>query len=351
MVRKVGTLPLPPAPPSPNSSPLLLSLLPKSVCVGTLFGCALQSDGFVQCWGDNAFGQLINNVSQQHRFESLSCGSKYACGVRLPSEGGRAECWGYNDKGRATPSAVLSTSAVSASVMHTCSVIRDDAGTMDCVRRLVCVGDNFVDEAAVPCRPGSFVGPAVEGGACTLCRAGFFQASVLQTTCDACAVGSFSYAGAAACDACLLGHFCFNQTMKQCAPGTSASSRGMVSCVPCSPGYFAPSPGTADCSECPAGHSCAKGSVTPAPCNPGTYATAGLVQCISCSAGLFSPAAARTVCETCPALHFCPSASINPSACPAGSSSASVGSPSCTTCSAGTYVNLLLFRIMTGFSY
>ena len=135
-----------------------------------------------------------------------------------------------NDKGRAAPSTVLSTVAVSAAVMHTCTVIRDAPGApkSPCMERYVCVGDDFVGQSAVPCQPGTFVTPAAEGGACAPCHAGSFQASVRQTSCDSCAVGSYSGAGAERCSPCEMGHFCRNQTMAMCARGSSASSEGMV---------------------------------------------------------------------------------------------------------------------------
>jgi hypothetical protein len=200
------------------------------VCTGTLYSCGLSTAGAISCWGDNTHSELAHpNASSGERFASLSCGAKYACAVRVAEQGGRATCWGLNDGGRAAPSTAMSTVAVSAAVMHTCSVIRDAPGLeLPCMQRYVCVGDDIVGQSAVPCQPGTFVSPASEGGACAPCHVGSFQASVRQTSCDVCAVGSYSGAGAERCSPCEVGHFCRNRTMAMCAPGSSASSEGMV---------------------------------------------------------------------------------------------------------------------------
>ena len=107
------------------------------VCTGTLYSCGLSTAGFISCWGDNTnrcvllinlcyiscesfspFDSLLPlispwsrrdllaehselthpNASSGQRFSSISCGSKYACGVHVEEQGGRASCWGLNDK-------------------------------------------------------------------------------------------------------------------------------------------------------------------------------------------------------------------------------------------------------------
>ena len=91
----------------------------------------------------------------------------------------------------------------------------------------------------------------------------------------------------------LLSHFSFLPTSK-------------VRCVDCPAGRFAALPGTVQCSMCTAGDACAQGTVTPAPCTPGSYSSAGLVKCIACPPARFAAAARATRCEACLAGHFCP---------------------------------------------
>jgi len=64
--------------------------------VGDGFGCLLDSEGTVSCFGNNTLGQC--NVPPGVVFSSVSCGAAHACGV---TTGKRVLCWGSNDRGQA----------------------------------------------------------------------------------------------------------------------------------------------------------------------------------------------------------------------------------------------------------
>jgi alpha-tubulin suppressor-like RCC1 family protein len=117
---------------------------------GDEYTCARLGDGRVQCWGDNSFGQLGDETTTNRASPTavatlgvvaleLSLGGSHTC-ARMAN--GTVQCWGNNASGqlgdgttnsRANPSAVSSLSdvvAVSAGASHTCARVRD--GTVRC---------------------------------------------------------------------------------------------------------------------------------------------------------------------------------------------------------------------------
>lgn len=78
-----------------------------SIVAGSLHSCALLADGTVRCWGRNAAGQLGNNSTTDSRVpvavqgltfvRSLSAGNNHACAVLAA---GTVRCWGDNGRGQ-----------------------------------------------------------------------------------------------------------------------------------------------------------------------------------------------------------------------------------------------------------
>ena len=78
----------------------------QSVVSGEWHSCGLTRDGRALCWGSNDAGQtgigsrapIVQRptpVYGQHRFVSLTAGSRHTCGITI---GGETLCWGANDK-------------------------------------------------------------------------------------------------------------------------------------------------------------------------------------------------------------------------------------------------------------
>ncbi|MGO9835168.1 MAG: hypothetical protein ACLP1X_13225 [Polyangiaceae bacterium] len=138
-----------------------------SVAAGDGHACALLSDGTVECWGDNSWGQLgtdpetdasITNsltplaVAGLGNVVAIAVGAVHSCAL---ISGGTVECWGSNDHGElgndtsalcngsdmcsATPAPVSGLSNVTAISVgddagngadHTCALLA--SGTVEC---------------------------------------------------------------------------------------------------------------------------------------------------------------------------------------------------------------------------
>jgi Regulator of chromosome condensation (RCC1) repeat len=81
-----STLPPVTNPPIPDGPPTALALASD-------FGCALNSDSTLSCWGDNSQGQA---TPPEGTFSSVSLGGTHACAL---STSGQAVCWGEADWG------------------------------------------------------------------------------------------------------------------------------------------------------------------------------------------------------------------------------------------------------------
>lgn len=139
---------------------------------GSDFNCALSSDGTVQCWGNNAIGQLgdgttINRLAPVTNFAvsmmppplGIAAGFEHACAV---INSAAVSCWGKNSNGqlgdntftnRLSPVSVVNlfgVKAVAAGDDHTCALKID--GTVACWGRNTNgqLGDNTTIDRLTP---------------------------------------------------------------------------------------------------------------------------------------------------------------------------------------------------------
>jgi alpha-tubulin suppressor-like RCC1 family protein len=136
-----------------QTGPGTLSNTVSRVSTKRNFTCVDQSNGTVECFGDNSWGQLGNNsynptgtpqsVGSGMALHGVTVGDQHACALD-PS--GAAYCWGLNGDGQAgqrygysvpVPTAVpgnLTFRALAAGSTHTCGLTTSD--------HLFCWGDN-----------------------------------------------------------------------------------------------------------------------------------------------------------------------------------------------------------------
>ena len=87
------------------------------LAAGMYHTCALMSDGSVDCWGGNAYGQATDQVGP---YVQISAGDVHTCGLRA---NGTVSCWGMNDD-RTNGSAGPFTQ-ITSSYAHNCGVMTD----------------------------------------------------------------------------------------------------------------------------------------------------------------------------------------------------------------------------------
>jgi alpha-tubulin suppressor-like RCC1 family protein len=137
--------------PTPTPIPGLTNV--TALAAGSVFTCALVSEGTVRCWGDNTMGELGTGscqasatpvqVSALDGVVKIAAGYDFACAI---VSGGAVKCWGNNGAGQlgtaepATSSAPLTVpnlrnaTAIATGYGHACAVVDDGA--------VWCWGDN-----------------------------------------------------------------------------------------------------------------------------------------------------------------------------------------------------------------
>ncbi|MYI26744.1 MAG: hypothetical protein F4064_01495 [Acidimicrobiales bacterium] len=106
-----------------------------AVSVGWSHSCGLRTDGTVECWGHNEYGEAD---APPGKFTSISAGRYHSCGVRTS---GAVECWGWNGSGQADAPSGKFTS-ISAGNAHSCGVRTSGAAE--------CWGNNELGQADAP---------------------------------------------------------------------------------------------------------------------------------------------------------------------------------------------------------
>ncbi len=80
----------------------------RAVSAGDSFSCSLSSDGDIDCWGENAFGQIGDGTKLRRDtptrigasnapWKKLSSGGGHSCAINAA---GKLFCWGYNEFGQ-----------------------------------------------------------------------------------------------------------------------------------------------------------------------------------------------------------------------------------------------------------
>ena len=62
------------------------------ISVGPSHACGVKTDGHLECWGENDFGQ---SAAPAGEFQSVSAGYTQTCGIRIE---GVVECWGGDER-------------------------------------------------------------------------------------------------------------------------------------------------------------------------------------------------------------------------------------------------------------
>ena len=123
---------------------------PTAISAGYHHTCALRTNGAIECWGANEYGQTDTPTGS---YAAVSAGGWHTCGLRT---NGAIECWGANDYGQ-TDAPTGSYTAVSAGGWHTCGLRTNGA--------IECWGANDYGQTDTP--GGSYT--AVSAGAVHTC--------------------------------------------------------------------------------------------------------------------------------------------------------------------------------------
>ncbi len=97
----------------------------EGVSAGGYYTCVLQSNGNVDCYGSNGFGQLADYTGGDA--EGVSAGWYHSCVLK---SNGNVDCYGRNDSGQSADYTGGDAVGVSAGVYHTC--VLQSNGNVDC---------------------------------------------------------------------------------------------------------------------------------------------------------------------------------------------------------------------------
>ncbi|MBU1510547.1 hypothetical protein KKD52_09320 [Myxococcota bacterium] len=177
----------------PLPVPILNTTNITKVAAGFEHTCALNSNGYVYCWGSNTFGQLglgsgygtsenqPTHVTSLTNIIAISAGFNHTCAIQqIDAANNELYCWGANDAGQLgvnnnyvdsnIPVKVLSFNAraVACGQSHTCGIKSDNS--------LWCWGANDVNQLGysgsgntIPVQVPGFTANAITAGANHTC--------------------------------------------------------------------------------------------------------------------------------------------------------------------------------------
>lgn len=154
------------------------------------------------------------------------------------------------------------------------------------------------------------------------CGAGFFNASLDSTICEACPAGSFCPSGSLSPTPCPVRFACPSAAMTfpvLCAAGQYCPSSGLTSSISCDGGAYCPSVGLTGTLPCPAGYFCFNATINPLICPVAFYCPANSSFPIVCPAGSYCDNTTMKAPAACP--------STTPASPPASTSMSQCGLP------------------------
>lgn len=172
------------------------------IATGAAFACGLTTGGTVFCWGDNSYGEIgigttgsgsylptyvpVPTTTGQSVLDVVA-GQYHVCALIT---GGKAYCWGKNDRGQlgigsttspvTSPTAITTTtfSQISAGWMHTCGI--ESTGPQNYI---ACWGDNTSGQLGIGTVDATaHTTPAINGNSYAYVSAGYNHTCALTST-------------------------------------------------------------------------------------------------------------------------------------------------------------------------